>query len=556
MAKNNKPLGIRQSKEPLPEHVGTTGFFTMSGYLQTEYLPDLKGVNGLNIYTKMLASDGMAKAIFKSIYLPLLNASWYIEPSDPDNEEAVLLAKKVENNLLYGMKNSWRNFVYQVLLSLVYGFYVFECDWKRIPDPAEDEFHVQINEFCPRHSPTIRRWLHDESGNIKYVEQWAYFNKSQKNNIETAEWKQIPIPYENCLHFINESEDGNYEGTSIFRCMYKHWKIKGDIENIENIGAEKMALGMLVVRPPENYKDMLPEQQKQIDDAAIELIENYRVHHNAGIYAPYGMILEILEGKMNSAALDTIVKRHDAKMAQSALAGFLLAIYQTGSYALNKNQTDFFLLAENGIALDICDTFNKQFMPKLVDYNQDGVTKYPRLCVKNIAVTTDQVKEEDKQATQNEKDASPDAVPVVVKKEGFSEQIKLSEHKHTQPKDKIDYTPIKKQMSKISEELKEKLTDITKKQIKAIKSQLSEGKSIDKIIVPFQGDIEKAWIENLENLEFSSIGQIEKEFNSNSFTDKEKIKEAIKVKAKLLTQKNITDLLLNVSNYQLSEVNT
>jgi hypothetical protein len=534
---------------------GATGYFTQSGALQNEYLRDLKGVRGKQTYNQMYHSDGLTKAIMKAIILPLLNASWYVEAHNEEDPEAILLAKKVENNLIHGLDMPWRQFLFQALLSLVFGFYIFEIIWKLVEDPEEDEFPVQVGELSPRHPTTITKWIHNQNGRLAQIEQQAYFNYG-----DSAVCKPIRIPYDKCLHFVNEPEAGNYEGTSIYRSQYKHWRIKTTEENFESVGVEKQALGMLIVRPPENYNQLDPAQQADIDSKAYEAIDNWRIDQHSGIYAPRGMSFEVVEGKINSNAIGSSISRHEAKMAQSSLAGFLLLGEKTGAYALSKDQTDFFLQALSGIAQDICDTINFQLIRKLIYLNDKTVKKFPRLCVSNIIfakddknISSDETQAEDESPVEPEiQDATPEDVEVNKEfSEGHFHSHSPGEFQWrrtaTKAEKRVNFAEIKKDMDTAEDETKSKLTPVIKKQIEAIKKQLSKDTPIDKIDVPFIEEAASIWKSNLEKIRFDSIKQTEKEIGHKSNVDKKAIQQSIESHSNLLARKLATDLLVEIA---------
>ncbi len=552
MIKNDKPLGFRQQKNNTAkninkEEIGTSGFYVSSGVTQTEYLADLKGVKGLKIYNQMFQSDGLIKAIFLAICLPLMNAIWKVAPSDEKDPDAVLLAKKVENNLIHGLNDPWRWFIFQILLSKIFGFYLFEMVWKLAENPTEEEFEIQIDKFAPRHPLTITKWVHDDKGNLISVKQQAYFNKGESSALKT-----VDIPYENILHFINEPEAGNYTGTSICRSKYKNWKIQSNVENIEDIGIEKNSLGMLVIEPPENYGEMNDSQKAEIDAIAKEVGENWRIHHNAYVYVPRGMKCTIVEGKMNSNATNQTIIRHKTSIAQSSLAGFL-TLTEGGSFALSKDKTAFFLQALSGIGEDICDTISNKAIKTLVLLNDKTVTKFPRLTVSNILFSQDmalQVLEtaNDGKSIQNKQENIIQETPANTTQEEFSEcscnTITLSESSR-----KVSFDKIKKQISSDKENLSKKIKDITIRQVKDIKKQIDSGVEIDKIAIPFMEEIQNIWQSQIEDTLIKSAEQTERDMGVKTVIDKKKIAKEAKVKANLYTQKHQADLLVELSNF-------
>lgn len=122
-------------------------------------------------------------------------------------------------------------------------------------------------------------------------------------------------------------------------------------------------------------------------DWGLDIVTGIKQDSKMGIVLPggeNGWKLELLTGN-TSKAVDTnaVIERYDKRIATTVLADFVMLGQQSvGSFALASNKTKIFALAV-GTYLDvICDVFNSQGIPRLMELNRNafaGVTDYPRM---------------------------------------------------------------------------------------------------------------------------------------------------------------------------------
>jgi hypothetical protein len=193
------------------------------------------------------------------------------------------------------------------------------------------------------------------------------------------------IPIERALHFRTRSSKENPEGRSILRGAYHSWYFKKRIQEIEGIGVERDLAGFPVLTAPEDTHIWdESEESKQYLSRAENIVTSIRRDAQEGLVIPDGWKLELLSagGKRN---FDTnqIIERYDKRIAMTTLADFILLGQQsTGSFALSSDKTALFGTAM-GTYLDIvCDVFNTQGIPRLIDLNADhfnGFSDYPAM---------------------------------------------------------------------------------------------------------------------------------------------------------------------------------
>jgi len=351
-------------KQEFTKEVGGTGTTYFGGQLaENEYNADLKGSKGRAIYEKMRKSDGQVKAALLACKLPVLSASWAIEPASEDPAD-VDIAGSIESNLFDGMTVTWDNFLSHSLLMLDFGFMIFEKVFELV------DGKYQWRKLAPRLPNTVFQWHLDDNGGLQGIQQAVY---------KGTQYEFIDIPVEKLLVFTNNKEGANFEGESILRAAYKHWYYKDNLYRIDAMAAERHALGVPFFQHPADAKT---EDKSRID----ELGQRLYAHEQAYIRLAEGYEFDIkgLSGTIKDILPS--INEHNRQIAMSVLADFMvLGTADVGSYALSRDKSSFFLLSLNAVAKNICDTFNRYAIPQLVDLNYN-VTDYPQLTYSGLGM--------------------------------------------------------------------------------------------------------------------------------------------------------------------------
>ena len=115
------------------------------------------------------------------------------------------------------------------------------------------------------------------------------------------------------------------------------------------------------------------------------IVSNIRRDAKEGLVLPGGEAgwkLELVSsGSRRQFDTNAIIDRYDKRIATSILADFvMLGQQQVGSFALADNKTKIFAMAIGTYLDTICEVFNNQGIPRLIDINGDhfkGITDYP-----------------------------------------------------------------------------------------------------------------------------------------------------------------------------------
>lgn len=369
MAAEGKVIELATARKPAPDlpELGAPGTNFYRGFLRTdEYVPELVGRAGLDVFEKMRRSDGTVAGTLRAIKLPILGAEWTVIPgSDGASASGKEIADKLADNFFNRMSMPWKEHIRQTLTHLDFGFYVCELVWEATADGF-----FSIRKFAPRLQRTIIRWNLADDGGLETVTQQAFSGTP----------KTVDIPVEKLAIFTHEKEGANWMGVSALRPAYKHWFIKDQLYRIQAIAAERHGVGIPVMKlPPEKDDDKTMSR-------AEDILVGVRSHERGYVVEPDGYAFRI-EGMGQGRAMDVqpMVDHHDSRIPLAMLAQFLLTALTTGgSNAMSEDHSSFFMLAERAVADHIADVHNRYVIPQWVTFNYGEVEKLPQLKVARI----------------------------------------------------------------------------------------------------------------------------------------------------------------------------
>lgn len=163
----------------------------------------------------------------------------------------------------------------------------------------------------------------------------------------------------------------------------RSWYFKRRIQEIEGIGIERDLAGLPVLKAPEGT-DIWEEEFREELLRAERIVKSVRRDEREGVVLGSGWEFQLLStGGRRQFDTNAIIERYDNRMAMTVLADFVLLGHENvGSFALSSDKTELFGVAL-GTFLDlICEVFNNQAIPRLIDINGEafkGITGYPEL---------------------------------------------------------------------------------------------------------------------------------------------------------------------------------
>ena len=363
------------------KEIGRIGQRRFAGTVYEEFLPELRGRRGIEVYREMSENDDVVGAILFALKMLVRQCNWNIEPggdSTKDREAAEFVESCMDD-----MQNTWIDTISEILSFLTYGWSFHEIVYKRrmgrTRDPRTRSKYtdglIGWRKLPIRAQETLYQWEYDEEDNLLGMTQ-----------MPPPGYQLYTIPIEKAILFRTESRKDNPEGRSILRNAYRSWYFKRRIQEIEGIGIERDLAGLPVIHGPENL-DLWDDQIESNVKARVGLeniVRQIRRDEMEGVVLPFGYTLELLSsGGTRQFDTNAIINRYDTRIAMTVLADFIFLGHQeTGSWALSSDKTELFAVAIGAFLDIICECFNSQAIPALIDINGEhfsGITDYPRM---------------------------------------------------------------------------------------------------------------------------------------------------------------------------------
>ena len=358
---------------------GKTGLYRFNtGWIYEEFLTELRGRKGIEVYKEMSENDDVIGAILFATEMLMRQSEWSIQEAGATQID--MDAAEFVRSCMDDMEETWSDFISEVLTFLTYGWSYHEIVYKRrmgrTKNPETKSKYtdglIGWRKLPIRSQDTLWEWKYDEKDNLIGLVQCAPPN-----------YEQVFIPIEKALHFKTKSRKGNPEGRSILRNSYRDWYFKRRIQEIEGIGIERDLAGLPVLEAPEGV-DIWSDEYKDELAKAESIVRSVRRDEREGIVLGNGWKFTLTStGGRRQFDTNQIIERYDTRMAMTVLADFVLLGHQkVGSFALSSDKTEMFSVAMGAFLDLICEVFNNQAIPRLIDINGEhfaGITDYPTL---------------------------------------------------------------------------------------------------------------------------------------------------------------------------------
>lgn len=361
--------------------IGRVGQRRYGGIFYEEFLSELRGRKGAEVFTEMSNNDETIGAILFAIEMLVRQASWNVEPggSTAKDREAAEFVKSCMDD----MQQTWIDTISEILSFLTYGWSFHEIVYKRRMGRTKD------NRTSSKYDDGLIGWMKLPIRSQETLYQWEYDDQDNligMTQMPPPDFGLITIPMNKAMLFRTRSRKDNPEGRSILRTAYRSWYFKRRIQEIEGIGIERDLAGLPVITTPEGMDiwDKDDEDMNAIRAGLEAMVKNIRRDSTEGLVLPFGYTFELTStGGSRQFDTNSIIARYDTKISQTVLADFIqLGHESVGSFALSSDKTNLFSMAICAFLDIICQTFNSQSIPALIDINGDhfaGVTDYPRL---------------------------------------------------------------------------------------------------------------------------------------------------------------------------------
>lgn len=361
-----------QSASPFME-LGSTGLKRAAGYIDEEFLPQLRGRKSVQVFKEMSENDPLVGSLLFTIDRLLRNVEWKVVPAGKTREDAD--AATFVEECMEDMSHTWSDFISEALTCTVYGWSWHEIVYKRRGGQWTRDSKTRskytdgligIRKLPIRAQETLLRWVFDDTGDVRAMIQLA-----------PPTYRTTTLPIERSLLFRYRHSKGSPEGVSMLRNAYRPWYMKKRLEEFEAVGVERDLAGLPIVKIPAEMLRAKPgtENAKTVE-AFKKMVKSVRRDEQEGIVFPMAYdqdtkqplySFELLgSGGGRAFSTDAIIKRYEERILMTVLADFILVGHQSvGSYSLHTDKTGIFRTSLNSIANNIADVLNRHLLPRL-----------------------------------------------------------------------------------------------------------------------------------------------------------------------------------------------
>jgi len=333
---------------------GDSGTERFRGYFLEEPNFEWRDSRRIQNVEEMRRSDASVKGVLNALKAPILSTKWQVEG---ENDEIVDFVK----DNLFKMERCWLDFLREGFTFLDFGFAVFEVIYE------VREGRICLKDLAPRIQASIERW-EMSSGEPGVL---------QRLRNGDAAGAIADIPKDKLLVFTNDKEGDDITGQSVLRAAWKHYKYKDLLYRFQGIAAERYGAGVPVITMPEEFGEADKEK-------AEELASEIRTNEKGFMVLPHGFEASILvpNGNPQGAAIESSIAHHNKMILSAVLANFLGlgTDSASGSFALSKDQSSFFLKHVEDKAMYFAEQVTEQVIKKLVRYNFGDNAEVPKLC--------------------------------------------------------------------------------------------------------------------------------------------------------------------------------
>lgn len=346
--------------------VNTTGDWW---HLDLEDTPQLQWPACLKVYDAMYKQDSQVGSVIRAVTLPILRTPWRIDQAGASDEVTQHVATDLGLDIVGQERSattrtrgrfSWKHHLTEVMTMLRYGHAYFEQVYR-----IDDAGLARLRKLAIRMPRTIAKINVARDGGLESIEQWP----------PQGELKNIEIPVNRLVAYINEQEGGDWIGHSLLRAAYKNWLIKDRLLRVQAQTIERNGMGVPVYEGG-------PEEDNL--DAGKKLATSVRAGDNAGAAIPHEASLKLLGVEGNLPDADKAIRYHDEQISRRVLAHVLNLGTQTGSWALGSSFMDFFIMSLQVIAEDMRDVAQAHVVEDIVDINWGPDEPVPRLVFDEI----------------------------------------------------------------------------------------------------------------------------------------------------------------------------
>jgi hypothetical protein len=356
--------GNGQRTVAITAELGVNATARLGATLYDDFLPQLRGSQGIKVWREMSTNDATIGAILFGIDQLLRGVEWNVEAAgeEPaDEENANFLYEQMED-----MTTSWSDFISSVLTMLPYGWAFHETVYRRrlrSDGSKYDDGRIGWRKHALRPQESLVRFDLDETGGLRA------FVQSRSGG------SPVVIPIEKGLLFRASAASGSPTGRSILRTAYPSYFYKKRATEIMMVGLDRDLTGLPVGKIP--AESLIAKDDTY--EAVKKIVTRTKRDEQEGIVWPLEYdengnplyVMELLQtggrGKIDPIA---VIRMFANDIAGSVLATFLsLGRDAVGSRALAEPMQELFRIALEAWLTSIADVLNRHAVPRLFALN-------------------------------------------------------------------------------------------------------------------------------------------------------------------------------------------
>lgn len=358
--------------------VGVYGLKHSMGYIDEEFLRELKGSKGARFYREMTDNSPVIGGLLLGYREVAVHLDWRIEePEDATANDSA--ATEFIQECFEDMGDSWESFLTQALSELSFGWSLHEIAYKK-----REDGRAGWQGFPIRAQESLQNWEIGPHGEIDAMVQ-----------LDPVSGEQKRIPLQKALLFRTSQMKNNPEGVSMLRPAVVPYMYLRRMQEYEAIGVERDLAGLPVVWAPEEWFNSDDPKMKAALDKMVALARDVRNNERAGIVLPmiyHGELTDqidhnkMLDFELLSASgsrqfdTDKIITRYNQQMAMSLLGDFVTLGHEgVGSYSLGAVKMDLWVMVVDSICKGIAEEFTERAIKRLLDLNGIPYDTAPRL---------------------------------------------------------------------------------------------------------------------------------------------------------------------------------
>ncbi len=362
---------------PLFNDIGEQGLKRSGGWVDEEFLPQLRGRKAVQVFKEMSENDPIVGALLYSINMLLRNVKWTVKPGGDKRQDRK--AADLVETCMSDMEHTWDEFISEALSMLVFGWSWHEIVYKkregiysqdRRRRSKYDDGMIGWRKMPIRAQETLFKWVFDEDGDVEGLVQ-----------MPPPKYRQILVPRSRSMLFRFQQSKGNPEGKSLLRNAYRPWYYLKRIQEFEAVGIERDLAGLPMVKVPAEWMSAKPGSPQH--KAVLEfkrMVKSVRRDEQEGVVFPISydqdtkqplFEFELLgSGGGRQFGTDSVIQRYEQRVLMSVLADFIMVGHQgTGSYSMHVDKTGIFRTALNAVTESIAQVLNREAIPRLMQVN-------------------------------------------------------------------------------------------------------------------------------------------------------------------------------------------